>query len=184
LVVFYNNQRSMEDSRLGRLEQQISSLMTMIEGFIKKKEEHIEMMEKNMEIIEKNIDNLLSKKGFDVQKNEVIVQPFRHVEAPIPQLNLTTTQFCHHPIAPTVVILSSTVLPPLAFVYKRCHHFNRETTTVAIHQPPRLTPTSHLSYKMKKNIGDLKFLPKIGDVMRVDVEKKLALLWLTIRPFI
>ena len=57
----------MEDSRFGRLEQQISSLMTMIEGFIKKKEEHIEM-EKNMEIIEKNIDNLLSKKGFDVQK--------------------------------------------------------------------------------------------------------------------
>jgi hypothetical protein len=24
---------------------------------------------------------------------------------------------------------------------------------------------------MKKNIGDLKFLPKIGDVVRVDVEK-------------
>ena len=56
----------MDDSRLCRLEQQISSLMTMIEGFIKKKiEEHVEM-------IEKNIDSLLSKKGFDVQKNEVI----------------------------------------------------------------------------------------------------------------
>jgi hypothetical protein len=124
-----------------------------------------------MKMMEKNIDSLLSKKGFDVQKNEVVVQPFRHIEAPIPQLNLTTTQFRHHPIAPTVVILSSTVQPPLAFVYKRCHHFDQETTTVAIHQPPRLTPTSHRSYKMKKNIGDLKFLPKIGDVVRVDVEK-------------
>ena len=129
------------------------------------------MMEKNMEIREKNIDNLLSKKGFDVQKNEVVVQPFHHVETPIPQPNLTTTQFCHHPIAPTVIILSSTVHPPPAFVYKRCHHFGRETTTVASYQPPRLTPTSHRSYKVKKNIGDLKFLPKIGDVLCVDVEK-------------
>jgi hypothetical protein len=51
----------MEDSRLSRLEQQISSLMTMIEGFIKKIKEHMEM-------IEKNIDNLLSRKGFDLQK--------------------------------------------------------------------------------------------------------------------
>ena len=42
---------------------------------------------------------------------------------------------------------------------------------VASHQPPRLIPTSHRSYKMKKNIGDLKFIPKIGDVMRVDMEK-------------
>jgi hypothetical protein len=33
----------------------------MIEGFINKTEEHMEMKEKN-------IDNLLSKKGFDVQK--------------------------------------------------------------------------------------------------------------------
>jgi hypothetical protein len=142
LVVFYNNQRSMEDSRLGQLEQQISSLMTMIKGFIKKTKEHMKMMEKN-------IDSLLSKKGFDVQKNEVVVQPFcvvqpfYHVEAPIPQLNLTTTQFLHHPIAPVVVILSSIIQPPPAFFYKRCHHFNQETTTVAIHQPPRLTPTSH-----------------------------------------
>ena len=60
----------MEDSHLGQLEQQISSLMTMIDGFIKKTKEHMEMMEKN-------IDRLLSKKGFDVQKNEVVVQPFR-----------------------------------------------------------------------------------------------------------
>jgi hypothetical protein len=130
-----------------------------------------------MEMMEKNIDSLLSKKGFDVPKNEVVVQPFRvvqpfcHVEAPIPQLNLTTTQFRHHPIAPTAVILFSIIQPPLAFVYKRCHHFDQETTTVAIHQPPRLTPMNHRSYKMKKNIGDLKFLPKIRDVVRVDVEK-------------
>ena len=160
----------MEDSRLSRLEQQNSSLMTMIEGFIKKKEERMKMMKKNMEMMEKNIDSLLSKKGFDIQKNEVIVQPFRHVEAPIPQPNFTTTQFHHHPIAPTVVMLSSTVQPPSAFVYKRCHHFDRETTTVASHQPSHLTPTSHRSYKMKKNIGDLKFLLKIGDVVRVDME--------------
>jgi C4-type Zn-finger protein len=39
----------MEDSHLGRLEQQISSLMTMIEGFIKKTEEHMKMMEKKNE---------------------------------------------------------------------------------------------------------------------------------------
>jgi hypothetical protein len=110
----------------------------------------MEMMEKNMEMIEKNIDSLLSKKGFDLQKNEVIIQPFRHVEAPIPQLNLTTTQFRHHSIAPTVIILSSTVQPPPAFVYKRCNHFDQETTMVAICQPLRLTPTSHRSYKMKK----------------------------------
>jgi hypothetical protein len=64
-------------SHLGRLEQQISSLVTMIKGFINKTEEHMEMMEKN-------IDSLLSKKGFDVQKNEVVVQPFHHIEALIP----------------------------------------------------------------------------------------------------
>jgi hypothetical protein len=58
----------MEDSRLSRLEQQNSIIMTMIEGFIKKKEEHMEMMKKKMEMMEKNIDSLLSKKGFDVQK--------------------------------------------------------------------------------------------------------------------
>jgi hypothetical protein len=57
----------------------------MIKGFIKKIEEYMEMMEKN-------IDSLLSKKGFDVQKNEVVVQPFHHIEALIPQLNLTATQ--------------------------------------------------------------------------------------------
>jgi uncharacterized protein (UPF0335 family) len=68
LVVFSNNQQSMEDSRLNRLEQQNSIIMTMIKGFIKKKEEHMEMMKKNIEMIEKNIDNLLSKKGFDVKK--------------------------------------------------------------------------------------------------------------------
>ena len=107
----------MKDSCLGRLEQQISSLMTMIEGFIKKTKEHMEMMEKN-------IESILSKKGFDVQKNEVVVQPFCHVEAPIPQLNLTTTQSRHHPIAPMVVILSSIIQSPLAFVYKRCHNFD------------------------------------------------------------
>jgi hypothetical protein len=105
------------------------------------------------------------------KKNKVVVQPFRHVEASIPQPNLITTQFRHHPIAPAVVILSSTVQPTPAFVYKRCHHFDREITTVSIHQPPRITPTSHRSYKMKTNIEDLKFLPKIGDVVCVDVEK-------------
>jgi uncharacterized protein (UPF0335 family) len=68
LVVFSNNQQSMEDSRLNRLEQQNSIIMTMIKGFIKKKEEHMEMMKKNIEMIEKNIDSLLSKKGFDVKK--------------------------------------------------------------------------------------------------------------------
>jgi uncharacterized coiled-coil protein SlyX len=44
----------MENSRLGRLEQQISSLVTMIEGFIKKIEEHTEMMEKNNETMKAN----------------------------------------------------------------------------------------------------------------------------------
>jgi hypothetical protein len=63
----------MEDSRLSRLEQQNSIIMTMIEGFIKKKEKHMEMMKKTMEMMEKNINSLLSKKGFDVQKNEVVV---------------------------------------------------------------------------------------------------------------
>ena len=67
------------------------------------------MMKKNMEMMEKNIKSLLSKKGFDAQKNEVVVQPFCNVEAPIPQPNFTTTQFHHHPIAPMVVMLSSTV---------------------------------------------------------------------------
>jgi hypothetical protein len=62
----------MEDSRLSRLEKQNSIIMTMIEGFIKKKEKHMEMMKKKMEM-EKNINSLLSKKGFDVQKNEVVV---------------------------------------------------------------------------------------------------------------
>jgi hypothetical protein len=42
----------MEDSRLNRLEQQNSIIMTMmIKGFIKKKEEHMEMMKKNIEMI-------------------------------------------------------------------------------------------------------------------------------------
>jgi ribosomal protein RSM22 (predicted rRNA methylase) len=66
----------------------------------------MKMMKKKMEMMEKTIDSLLSKKGFDVQKNEVVVQPCRHVEAPIPQPNLTTTQFCHYskiaPSPPTI----------------------------------------------------------------------------------
>jgi hypothetical protein len=66
----------------------------------------MKMMKKKMEMMEKTIDSLLSKKGFDVQKNEVVVQPCRHVEAPIPQPNLTTTQFRHYskiaPSPPTI----------------------------------------------------------------------------------
>ena len=53
----------MEDSRLGQLEQQISSFMTMIEGFIKKTKEHMEMMETTFS----------QRRGFNVQKNEVVV---------------------------------------------------------------------------------------------------------------
>jgi hypothetical protein len=80
----------MEDSHLGRLEQQIYSVITIIEGFIKKTEKHMEMMEKN-------INNLLSKKGFDVQKkmkslfnDSTTLKPQFHNSISLPPNSATT----------------------------------------------------------------------------------------------
>jgi hypothetical protein len=123
----------MEDSRLSRLEQQNSIIMTMTEGFIKKKEEHMDMMKKKMKMMEKNIDNLLSKKGFDVQKNEVVVQPFLHVEALIPQPNLTTTQFRHYS---KIASSPPTIESQHKAIYKSATHRPTNPSLIEkIHQP-------------------------------------------------
>lgn len=79
----------MEDSRLDWLDQQFSSLMTMFEGFLKKSIEQMNEQMEGTERMEKNIDNLLSKKGFDIKKMK---SSFRH--------SATLKPRSHNPISP------------------------------------------------------------------------------------
>jgi len=170
----------MADSWNDRLE----TLQKTLDDFIKFATDRFNVMEERQKRLEDKLDNPVPTENSGIQeKPDERMEKIKlklaksQVLTPSPQIVSTPPtetpkfQFHHHPIAPIVITPSSTVQLRPILVTEQCHCFCLENTVAKIHQPRCLTPMSHHTYKMKKNVDDWKFLSTIGILVLVDVKK-------------